>query len=130
VLRGSTVPERRRPAAPDDERELGVRVRGWRSCHLQDPHACMAALLAIGFRVGVLDRLEAADTIRKTLIYWSIIYGASCLDAPRISICGAPRNMRHMFCFMCDVPNKRCGTHMWALTGTTIGVSGPHIRGA
>jgi hypothetical protein len=38
ALRGSTVPERRRPAAPDDERELGVRVRGW-SCHLQDPHS-------------------------------------------------------------------------------------------
>jgi hypothetical protein len=54
VLRGSTVPERRRPAAPDNERELGVRVRPGLELPppgSRNPHACMAALLAIGFRV-------------------------------------------------------------------------------
>jgi hypothetical protein len=60
-------------------------------------------------------------TTRKTLIHVPIIYNAPCLGAPRISICGAPRNMCHRFCLMCGAPNMRCATHMWAPMGTIAG---------
>jgi hypothetical protein len=64
-------------------------------------------------------------TTRKTLIHGPIIYDAPCFGAPRISICGAPQNMRHIFGLIRGAPNVSCATHMWAPTGTNTGGGRP-----
>jgi hypothetical protein len=56
-------------------------------------------------------------TTRKTLIHGPIIYGAPRLGAPRISIRGAPRNMRHMSCLMRGAPNMVCATDITPIRG-------------